>query len=68
MVGFVVTLEGRYAINSQMTVFGFFDFGTGWNNANARPNQGANVFTRGGVGLGTFWAAPGGLSLQGTLV
>jgi hemolysin activation/secretion protein len=65
--GFVATVEGRYAITSKATVFGFFDFGTGWYNANARPNQGTNVITRSGVGLGAFWAAPGGIAVQGTL-
>jgi hemolysin activation/secretion protein len=65
--GFVTTLEGRFAINSRATVFGFFDFGTGWYNASQRPNQGPNVITRSGVGLGAFWAAPGGFSLQGTV-
>ncbi|MEX3931768.1 ShlB/FhaC/HecB family hemolysin secretion/activation protein [Paraburkholderia phymatum] len=65
--GFVATVEGRYAITSKATVFGFFDFGTGWYNANARPNQGANVITRSGVGLGAFWLAPGGIAVQGTI-
>ncbi|MFM0202534.1 ShlB/FhaC/HecB family hemolysin secretion/activation protein [Paraburkholderia fungorum] len=65
--GFVATLEGRYAIDSRATVFSFFDFGTGWYNANPRPNQGPNVITRSGAGLGAFWAAPGGFSLQGTV-
>jgi len=65
--GFVATLEGRYAIDARATVFGFFDFGTGWYNASSRPNQGSNVITRSGVGLGAFWAAPGGFSLQGTV-
>jgi hemolysin activation/secretion protein len=65
--GFVATLEGRFAIDSQATVFSFFDFGTGWYNANSRANQGPNVITRSGVGLGAFWAAPGGFSLQGTV-
>jgi hemolysin activation/secretion protein len=65
--GFVATLEGRFAIDARATVFTFFDFGTGWYNATSRPNQGSNVITRSGVGLGAFWAAPGGISLQGTL-
>ncbi|MGF6602155.1 hemolysin activation/secretion protein [Paraburkholderia sp. GAS448] len=65
--GFVATLEGRYAVNSKLTVFSFFDFGTGWYNANSRPDQGPNNITRSGVGLGAFWAAPGGISLQGTV-
>ena len=65
--GFVATLEGRFAIDSRATVFSFFDFGTGWYNANSRPNQGPNMITRSGVGLGAFWAAPGGFSLQGTV-
>lgn len=65
--GFVATLEGRFAIDSRATVFSFFDFGTGWYNANPRPNQGPNVITRSGAGLGAFWAAPGGFSLQGTV-
>jgi len=65
--GFVATIEGRYAITSKATVFGFFDFGTGWYNANARPNQGTNVITRSGVGLGAFWSAPGGIAVQGTI-
>ncbi|MPW16829.1 ShlB/FhaC/HecB family hemolysin secretion/activation protein [Paraburkholderia sp. CNPSo 3157] len=65
--GFVATVEGRYAITSKATVFGFFDFGTGWYNANARPNQGTNVITRSGVGLGAFWSAPGGIAVQGTV-
>ncbi|MBN3850495.1 ShlB/FhaC/HecB family hemolysin secretion/activation protein [Paraburkholderia sp. Ac-20342] len=65
--GFVATLEGRFAIDARATVFGFFDFGTGWYNASSRPNQGSNVITRSGVGVGAFWAAPGGFSLQGTV-
>jgi hemolysin activation/secretion protein len=65
--GFVATLEGRFAIDARATVFTFFDFGTGWYNATPRPNQGSNVITRSGVGLGAFWAAPGGISLQGTV-
>ncbi|SEJ18769.1 ShlB/FhaC/HecB family hemolysin secretion/activation protein [Paraburkholderia diazotrophica] len=65
--GFVATVEGRYAITSKATVFGFFDFGTGWYNANARPNQGTNVITRSGLGLGAFWSAPGGIAVQGTV-
>ncbi|SIT35748.1 Peptide ABC transporter permease [Paraburkholderia piptadeniae] len=65
--GFVATVEGRYSITSKATVFGFFDFGTGWYNANTRPNQGANVITRSGVGLGAFWSAPGGIAVQGTI-
>ncbi|MFL9900659.1 ShlB/FhaC/HecB family hemolysin secretion/activation protein [Paraburkholderia fungorum] len=65
--GFVATVEARYAISSKATVFGFFDFGTGWYNANSRPNQGPNMITRSGVGVGGFWAAPGGFSLQGTV-
>ncbi|MEM5386216.1 ShlB/FhaC/HecB family hemolysin secretion/activation protein [Paraburkholderia phymatum] len=65
--GFVATVEGRYAVTSKATVFGFFDFGTGWYNANTRPNQGTNVITRSGVGLGAFWSAPGGIALQGTV-
>jgi hemolysin activation/secretion protein len=65
--GFVATVEARYAVSSKATVFGFFDFGTGWYNANSRPNQGPNMITRSGVGVGGFWAAPGGFSLQGTV-
>jgi hemolysin activation/secretion protein len=65
--GFVASVEARYAVNSKATVFGFFDFGTGWYNANSRPNQGPNMITRSGVGLGAFWAAPGGFTLQGTV-
>lgn len=65
--GFVATVEGRYAVNAKLAVFGFFDFGTGWYNANARPNQGPNNITRSGAGVGAFWAAPGGFSLQGTV-
>lgn len=65
--GFVATVEARYAISSKASVFGFFDFGTGWYNANPRPQQGANMITRSGAGIGAFWAAPGGFSLQGTL-
>jgi hemolysin activation/secretion protein len=65
--GFVGTVEGRFAINSKATVFSFFDFGTGWYNANSRPNQGSNTITRSGVGVGAYWTAPGGFSLQGTL-
>jgi hemolysin activation/secretion protein len=65
--GFVATLEGRFAIDARASVFTFFDFGTGWYNATPRPNQGSNVITRSGVGLGAFWAAPGGIALQGTV-
>ena len=65
--GFVATVEARYALTQKATVFGFFDFGTGWYNANSRPNQGPNVITRSGAGMGAFWAAPGGFSLQGTI-
>lgn len=65
--GFVATLEGRYAITSKASVFSFFDFGAGKYNANPRPNEGSNSITRSGVGLGAFWAAPGGISLQGTV-
>jgi len=65
--GFVATMEGRFAVDAKLTVFGFFDFGTGWYNANPRPNQGSNNITRSGAGVGAFWAAPGGISLQGTV-
>ncbi|APA87480.1 ShlB/FhaC/HecB family hemolysin secretion/activation protein [Paraburkholderia sprentiae WSM5005] len=65
--GFVATLEGRFAIDARATVFTFFDFGTGWYNATPRPGQGSNMITRSGLGLGAFWAAPGGISLQGTV-
>ncbi|MGF6933917.1 hemolysin activation/secretion protein [Paraburkholderia sp. UCT70] len=65
--GFVATFEGRFAIDARATVFTFFDFGTGWYNATPRPGQGSNVITRSGAGLGAFWAAPGGFSLQGTV-
>ncbi|WP_179401441.1 ShlB/FhaC/HecB family hemolysin secretion/activation protein [Burkholderia guangdongensis] len=65
--GFVATTEARYAVNSKVTVFGFFDFGTGWYNANPRPGQGANNITRSGAGVGAYWAAPAGFSLQGTV-
>lgn len=65
--GFVATLEGRFAINSKVTVFGFFDFGSGRYNANPRPDEGSNTITRSGVGVGAFWSAPAGISLQGTV-
>lgn len=65
--GFVATAEGRYAITSKATVFVFFDFGTGRYNANPRPYEGPNVITRSGGGIGGFWAAPGGISVQGTV-
>jgi hemolysin activation/secretion protein len=65
--GFVATVEGRYAINAKATVFGFVDFGTGWYNANSRPEQGPNMITRSGVGFGAYWVAPGGIALQGTV-
>ncbi|MGU7775906.1 ShlB/FhaC/HecB family hemolysin secretion/activation protein [Burkholderia sp. MR1-5-21] len=65
--GFVATFEGRYAVTSKLSVFGFFDFGTGWYNANPRPNQGNNNITRSGAGIGAFWSAPGGFSVQGTI-
>ncbi|WP_109482225.1 ShlB/FhaC/HecB family hemolysin secretion/activation protein [Paraburkholderia sp. C35] len=65
--GFVATVEGRYAVNSKATVFGFFDYGTGWYNANSRPNQGPNIITRSGVGFGAYLIAPGGIALQGTV-
>lgn len=65
--GFVATLEGRYAVTSRLTLLGFFDFGAGRYNANSRPGEGANSITRSGVGIGGFWAAPAGFSLQGTI-
>ncbi len=65
--GFVAQFEGRYALNSKASVFAFFDIGTGWYNANSRPNEGSNVITRSGVGIGAFWAAPGGITIQGTV-
>lgn len=65
--GFVATTEGRFAVSSKFTVFGFFDFGMGWYNANARPGQGPNNITRSGVGVGAYWSAPYGFSAQGTV-
>jgi hemolysin activation/secretion protein len=65
--GFVATTEVRYAVNSKITAFTFFDFGTGWYNANPRPYQGPNNITRSGVGFGAYLALPYGFSWQGTL-
>ncbi|HEV3425628.1 MAG TPA: ShlB/FhaC/HecB family hemolysin secretion/activation protein [Paraburkholderia sp.] len=65
--GFVASLEGRYAVNAKVTVFSFFDFGAGRYNANPRPDEGTNNITRSGVGIGAFWSAPAGFSLQGTV-
>jgi hemolysin activation/secretion protein len=65
--GFVATLEGRYAVTSRLTLLGFFDFGAGRYNANPRPAEGTNSITRSGVGIGAFWAAPAGFSVQGTI-
>lgn len=65
--GFVATAELRYAVNSKITAFTFFDFGTGWYNANPRPDQGPNNITRSGAGIGAYLALPYGFSWQGTV-
>ncbi|WP_213302381.1 ShlB/FhaC/HecB family hemolysin secretion/activation protein [Paraburkholderia sacchari] len=65
--GFVATAEVRYAVNSKITAFTFFDFGTGWYNANPRPNQGPNNITRSGAGIGAYLALPYGFAWQGTV-
>ncbi|MFX1767492.1 ShlB/FhaC/HecB family hemolysin secretion/activation protein [Paraburkholderia sp. A1RI-2L] len=65
--GFVATAEVRYAVTSKITAFTFFDFGTGWYNANPRPNQGPNNITRSGAGLGAYLALPYGFAWQGTV-
>jgi hemolysin activation/secretion protein len=65
--GFVATSELRYAFTEKITAFTFFDFGTGWYNANARPNQGPNNITRSGAGIGAYLSLPWGFSWQGTV-
>lgn len=65
--GFVATAELRYAINAQITAFTFFDFGTGWFNANTRPGQGDNNLTRSGAGIGAYVSLPYGFAWQGTV-
>lgn len=65
--GFVATAELRYAFTPQITAFTFFDFGTGWYNANPRPNQGPNNITRSGAGIGAYVSLPYGFSWQGTV-
>ncbi|BBU31934.1 hypothetical protein BTHE68_56680 [Burkholderia sp. THE68] len=65
--GFIATVEGRYAITPSFTVLAFYDLGKGWYNANKIPGQTNNSITRSGAGIGAFWAAPGGFTVQGTL-
>lgn len=63
----ITTAELRFSMRPELTLSAFYDFGLGWYNARPVPGQGDNRVTRGGVGIGVFWSAPHGLTVNATL-
>jgi hemolysin activation/secretion protein len=65
--GVIGTAALRYAMYPTLTVSAFFDIGVGRYNARSVPGQGANTVTRSGAGLGVFWNAPYGITVDASV-
>lgn len=65
--GMVATASLRYAVIPTLTLSAFFDIGVGRYNARSVPGQGANTVTRSGAGLGVFWNAPYGITVDASV-
>ncbi|WP_087043440.1 ShlB/FhaC/HecB family hemolysin secretion/activation protein [Caballeronia ptereochthonis] len=65
--GLIATASFRYAVIPTLTLSAFFDIGVGRYNARSIPGQGANTVTRSGPGLGLFWSAPYGITVDASV-
>jgi hemolysin activation/secretion protein len=65
--GVVGTAEVRYSVTPTVTMSGFYDLGWGRFNKDPPPGVADNERTLRGFGIGVYWAAPWGTTLQASV-